>query len=230
MKSNSSIVCGAAAIAAVFAAQSALAGSHSWRFNEVFSTPDGSIQFIELWEAFGAPSEIFLPNHHVTSEATGADFEFPEIIDPPTTNKHLLLATQSFADLPGAPVPDYIIPPNFFDPKGDTLYYHIYDEWTFSAGEVPTNCVDSLHRNFPDRPSTGPNSPTNYLAGTGEVAACPADLSGDGLITGIDLAMLLGQWGACPTKGGPGSCPADLDGNGLVNGIDLALLLAAWTT
>lgn len=229
MTRNSTIVGSAAAFAALFAAQSALAGSHSWRINELFSTPDGSIQFIEMWEAFGEDMEIFLPNHHITSEATGADFNFPEIIDPPTTNKHLLLATQSFADLPGAPVPDYIIPPNFFDPSGDTLHYHVYDEWTFGKGEVPTNCVDSLHRNFRRTPSIGPNSPTNYLFESGEVAACLADLSGDGLVTGIDLALLLGQWGACPTAGAPGTCSADLDGNGLVNGIDLAILLGAWS-
>lgn len=54
----------------------------------------------------------------------------------------------------------------------------------------------------------------------------PADLSGDGVVNGVDLALLLGAWGACPTR--PGTCPADLDGNGVVNGIDLAIVLASW--
>lgn len=49
---------------------------------------------------------------------------------------------------------------------------------------------------------------------------CPADLSGDGVVNGTDLATLLAAWG--------GAGPADLDGSGAVGGADLAVLLAAW--
>ena len=49
---------------------------------------------------------------------------------------------------------------------------------------------------------------------------CAADLSGDGVVDGADLADLLSQWG------GPGT--ADLTGDGNVDGADLAALLAAW--
>lgn len=52
--------------------------------------------------------------------------------------------------------------------------------------------------------------------------ACPADLSGDGTVGGIDLAMLLGDWGPCP------GCAADFNGDGSVTGLDLAILLGAW--
>ena len=48
----------------------------------------------------------------------------------------------------------------------------------------------------------------------------PADLDGDGLVNGVDLAILLASWG----RNGAG----DLDADGLVNGIDLAILLGAW--
>jgi endonuclease I len=50
--------------------------------------------------------------------------------------------------------------------------------------------------------------------------ACPSDLTGDNMIDGADLAILLSQWG------GPGS--ADRDGSGTVGGADLAEMLAAW--
>ena len=50
------------------------------------------------------------------------------------------------------------------------------------------------------------------------------DLNGDGVVTGVDLAMLLGSWGPCV-----GECTADLDGDGSVNGVDLAILLGAWS-
>jgi len=48
-----------------------------------------------------------------------------------------------------------------------------------------------------------------------------ADLNGDGVVNGADLAILLIQWG---TNGA-----ADLDNNGVVNGSDLAILLINWT-
>lgn len=56
-----------------------------------------------------------------------------------------------------------------------------------------------------------------------EVCQCPGDLSGDGLVNGADLGLLLAAFGACPD-----GCAADIDGNGLVNGGDLGLLLAGW--
>jgi hypothetical protein len=48
----------------------------------------------------------------------------------------------------------------------------------------------------------------------------PADLNGDGQVNGIDLGILLINWGS----GGAG----DLNGDGQVNGSDLAQLLEAW--
>jgi hypothetical protein len=46
-----------------------------------------------------------------------------------------------------------------------------------------------------------------------------ADFDGDGMVTGIDLALLLASWGT------PG---ADIDLDGTTAGGDLALLLADW--
>ncbi|NBP51726.1 MAG: hypothetical protein EBU70_11250, partial [Actinobacteria bacterium] len=50
--------------------------------------------------------------------------------------------------------------------------------------------------------------------------ACPADLDGDGQVSGADLGALLGNWGM------PGV--GDLDGSGAVTGADLGALLGAW--
>ena len=64
------------------------------------------------------------------------------------------------------------------------------------------------------------------LDGDGIIDDCqsdPADLDGDGLINGIDLGILLAEWGACV------GCSADLDASGFVDGGDLAMLLAAWS-
>jgi hypothetical protein len=52
-------------------------------------------------------------------------------------------------------------------------------------------------------------------------ACCPADLDGDGRVTGADLSLVLGGWGQSGTS-------ADLDGDGVIGGADLALVLGAW--
>ncbi|MEY3022488.1 MAG: Dockerin type domain [Planctomycetota bacterium] len=58
------------------------------------------------------------------------------------------------------------------------------------------------------------------LAAGGLRRTTPADLNGDGVVGGADLAILLDAWG---TRG-----PADLNGDGVVGGADLAILLDAW--
>ena len=55
-------------------------------------------------------------------------------------------------------------------------------------------------------------------------APCIGDLNDDGIVSGADLGLMLGAWGAC----GKGPCIADLNDDGLVNGADLGLLLGAW--
>jgi hypothetical protein len=48
----------------------------------------------------------------------------------------------------------------------------------------------------------------------------PADLNGDGLVNGVDLAVLLGCWLA--------GC-GDLNGDGTTDGSDLTVMTANWT-
>src|SRR5262245_10299034 len=109
----------AAVILASTCALEADACSHLWKLNEVYTSADGSIQFIEMYVPLNANGEDFIGGLKVRSVVTGHVFQFPGNLSGPTGFKHLLLATQSFANLPGAPTPDYIIPPNFFATSGD---------------------------------------------------------------------------------------------------------------
>jgi hypothetical protein len=52
---------------------------------------------------------------------------------------------------------------------------------------------------------------------------CPGDLSGDHVVDGADIGLLLSSWGYCAA-----SCPHDLNHDGMVNGGDLGLLLSGW--
>ena len=52
----------------------------------------------------------------------------------------------------------------------------------------------------------------------------PGDLNHDGHVNGVDLAIILNNWGIC----GSGACPADIDRDGFVNGADLSILLNSW--
>ncbi len=75
------------------------ADSHLWRVNEVFSSTDGKVQFIELHECCGATQEILLENLEVTSKATGSVFTFPADLSGLTDRKFLLLGTAAYAAL-----------------------------------------------------------------------------------------------------------------------------------
>ena len=148
-----------------------LAGSHTWDVNELFSNPDGTIQFVELWEANGTPGETGINGHTMSSDAESFIIN-GTVPTAPTTNKFYLLATQAFADLPGAPVPDMIIPAGsvpFFNVNGDSVSYEPWDTMTFGPGDLPTDGIMSLNFDL----TTGVNSPTNYNGDTGSVDASP---------------------------------------------------------
>jgi hypothetical protein len=56
-----------------------------------------------------------------------------------------------------------------------------------------------------------------------EAPACAGDISGDGMVDGLDLTALLAEWGVCGA-----SCSADLNSDGVVDGLDLTVILSGW--
>jgi hypothetical protein len=217
-----------AATCAVAISPAAFAGGHTWRISEVFSTPDGLIQFIELRESFNGQFETNLGSTSCTS--TG--FSVPGAsLAQPTTGRHYLIATQSFADLPGAPAPDRIIPANmipFFNDSGDTIVHSSWDSWTFGA--LPTDCISSLHKGLPPNfpVTTGLNTPTNYAGQTATgidacITPCVGDTDGNGAVDADDLTTVILGWGPCGTP-----CPGDVDGNDSVDADDLTAVILNW--
>ncbi len=212
---------------------SARAGFHLWDITEVYSNADGTLQFIEWFTS--AASEDQLGGRVVTTESN--TYTFPNNLpSPATADRNFLMATAGFADLPGAPVPDFIMPDGFIDLTSDTLRLRtgpggmVWETLSFGIGELPTNGVDSLICEVHSgsacmSTAVEVNSPTNFAGDSGSVMpppTCSADLDGDGTVGAADLAQLLGSWGPCP------DCPADLDDSGDVGPFDLAQLLGAW--
>lgn len=222
-KSIVRLVC---AVLVASASTPAFAGSHSWKIREVFSSCDGTVQFIELHSCCNG--ETALNGKWVDSNTNQENFTANLPIA--TANKHLLLATAGFAALPGAPAPDYIIVDNFFSTSSDLLEYWLYNtgDFALSAGELPTDGVTSLNCTAYNAVGcttrvTAVNSPTNFAGATVSVdVSCTGDINCDGTTGPSDLALLLGAWGPNPGH------PADLNGDGTVGPSDLALLLGAW--
>ncbi len=63
-----------------------------------------------------------------------------------------------------------------------------------------------------------------YLCIEADDVGNPGDLNNDGIVNGVDLAIILSTWGLC----GSGACISDINQDGLVNGIDLAVVLSNW--
>lgn len=210
--------------AAMLLAAPALGASHLWRFNEVFSNADGTVQFIELLECCGGENETSLDGKWILSDTTAIQFDFPDDLQciDCTANQHLLLGTAAFAALPGAPTPDFIIPDGLLNTTADRLTYWLYPaafmEWT--GGAVPTGGIDALRIDG----TTGVNSPTNFADESGSVvASCDtADLDASGSVGFADLSTMLNAWGNC------GLCAPDLDRSGGVGFADLSTLLSRW--
>ena len=65
----------------------------------------------------------------------------------------------------------------------------------------------------------------NNLPDTCEHSPCPGDITRNGVVDGVDLALILATWG---TNGAQGNVNADVNRDGIVNGTDLSLVLGSW--
>jgi hypothetical protein len=185
----------------------ATAKAHLWKFTEVFSNVDGNIQFIEMFVFDPAgTAETQLGNKTLESDANL--WHFPNDLPMENTfERWILIATPDFAALPGAPTPDYIIPPRFFDPTGDELRYRTTrDVLTLPAGAFP---VDGLLAYLRDG-STATNSPTNFAGVMGSVdASAPCD---DGLDNDGDGQVDFGDDPGCAALADPDLSERDTSG------------------
>lgn len=170
-------------------ASAAVAGIHTWDVKEVFSNASGTIQYIELIDNGVTGGEVGVGNGSLTELSFARTHSWANgAVATPTNGRSYLIASQTFANLPGAPTPDVIIPVAkmpFFNPAGDTIGFAGVDSWTFGA--VPTNGTQSLDR----LAGVAANSPKNYAGSQGSVNAAPAPVPSVSpwMVTGLVAAM-----------------------------------------
>lgn len=119
----------------------------TWVVNEVFSTADETVQFIELTsDADGqdgvndAPIELFSMDALLASAALVGDLPSSQ-----TARHFLLLGTMN---LPGGVLPDYVFPDEFRIDVGrtDEIQFNGGLPFFIDQGTIPTDGVSSLNR------------------------------------------------------------------------------------
>lgn len=153
------------ALAALVASTPSRASFHTYQINEIYSNADGTLQFIELKEAFGAGGQNFLRGLSITS-GSGANtksFTFPNNLPSSNTGgTSVLIATEGFAQL-GLVTPDYIVPNNFIAAPAGRINYANVD--TVSYFSLPTDGSTSINREAVPQQ----NSPTNFAGKSGSI-------------------------------------------------------------
>ncbi|MGE4606054.1 MAG: hypothetical protein AAEJ52_04865, partial [Myxococcota bacterium] len=162
----------------------ARADFHKWVITEVFTNADGTVQFIEFFSP--KKDQQFLASiETVTIETNGQIYEFGSDLPGNSEDRRMLIGTAAFAALPGAPTPDYTIPPNFFSTSGSALI-----EYVDGTGGAPS-VIDDVSPSLPtdgilswNRNAEAQNSPTNFASVTGSVDASGAGVAvcGDGML------------------------------------------------
>jgi hypothetical protein len=157
----------------------AAANFHLWEVMEIFSSGDGSIQFVEFFTE-SADQQVLIGHTLETyqQDVMREQFTFPTSIPLPqggtTANQHFLVATPGFIAVAGI-APDYEIPVGFLEPRIiDEVALVGADDMNFAAAALPTDGVNSL--NDPgggDPVFAAAATPTNFAGEVGQIVPEP---------------------------------------------------------
>jgi hypothetical protein len=144
---------------------------HLWTISEVYSSPDGSVQFVEL--SNGSSLENQLAGHAITCTGPQGTHSYNFTANLPSTataGKRLLLGTTNLALVPGGIKPDYV-----FTNDGPFLFLGAgvtnTSTWASSFDSVgytnlPSDGVASLVRSGTNLVFAATNSPQNFAGGS----------------------------------------------------------------
>jgi hypothetical protein len=137
--------------------------------DELYSTADGSVQYVVLHEAQGANGANLLTGRTLASTHARATkvFTFPTDLPLPTTaGKRVLIGSNGFAAT--SPIPaDYQMPDRFLPTDGGSVNYSGIDEIGFVS--LPTDGTNALQRGG----AVAANLATNFAGQTFAVPTAP---------------------------------------------------------
>ena len=178
------------------AALPASANFHLWSMSELYSSADGTVQFLEF--TTGSGGQEFLGGHSLQSQSgpTTNTFNFPTNLPGDSANHKFLVGTTGFAAL-GVVTPDYIVPNGFFFQGGGTVSVPGMDTWVHGALPAPNLSLNRVG-------STSVNSPQNFAGQTGSIgglAVPTVTLTGPSTSTQGELVTFLAtvSGGSSPT-------------------------------
>jgi hypothetical protein len=157
------------ALVVVLVPFSASARFHLWQITELYSNADGSVQFVEAEVVNPSDNEDLTAGKVLSSNSV--QFTIPTNLATTTTTHFLLFATPAFASQPGCTnvAPDFTLAgPNFMSRvAADLINFANVNNFSYTAGELPTDGVNSLNEPFNSNVrTTAANSPTNYAGQT----------------------------------------------------------------
>lgn len=147
------------------------AAFHLWEISQIYSNADGSVQFIEMYNA--SNNEQFVANQNIIASRDGGQdsrtFTFPSNLPSSQTGgRFVLIATGPVVGVE----PDYTLPPNFIHIEfADEARVHFpFSEVnaTLSYPSIPTDGVRSLEVTGAVR---DPATVTNFAGDTGILEA-----------------------------------------------------------
>lgn len=117
------------------------AANADWQVHSVFSTAEGTVQYVQLYNPAGgepALSGRVLTVRNAAGSVT-ATHTFNRNLTGTTADRFLLLATPGFAALPGGIEPDFEIPAGFVQQNGGSITFAGLSSLAYSAADLPKN-------------------------------------------------------------------------------------------
>ncbi len=202
------------------------ASFHLWRIAEVFSSTDGSVQFIEMVDNFAGENLVGGHQLQATSDGVTNTFTIPSNLPSSATANHrLLFATPGFGSLAGGVTPDYTLPAGpFIDPAAVNISINFsnVDTLSFTGSTLPLDGAHSLVDSNPYGVAnllSATNTPTNFTGTSGSVNLITptGDYNGDGVVDAADYVA----WRDTLTQTvSPAGSGADGNGSGTIDAGD----------
>ena len=182
----------ASSILCLLVAQPVTASVHFFHIEELYSSPSGTLQFIELDTAFNNQHQFLSGgnNSRLVSKTAGnevhATYFFPNDLPSSATADHSVLVGTNNVLAIGGVAPDFILPANFLLLEGGILEFTSDVFGTFNTVFYPALPTGKDSYDAQDE-TTGLNSPTNFGGVVGQVPE-PSSVV-------LAALALVGAWG-----------------------------------